>query len=545
MPPRLPLPRLGLPLRPGLLALLAVLFVLPGLAGHDLWKTDDAIGLGIVHNMAHDGELLVPGIAGLPWMHDPPLFHWVALAFGSAFNPFLEFAAAARLASGLFVLLAFWALHAAARRWAPADEGPATASAAVLLALGCVGFMVHAHTALPELAQLAAIAAALATLPHAIRRPLAAGVGIGAALGLAFLSSTWTVPAGLALAALAAGIVTPQWRQRRGAAFLAAALVAGILVALSWPLALALNAPHPFLEWWAIAFRPERAPLAKLGYLLETTSWLAFPAWPFALWTAWSLRRRWSEPRLFVPGAAVILMLAGLTFWGPPREVVLIALLAPLALLGAQGILVLRRGAAAAFDWFGMLAVAFFAGLVWLGYVAMMTGVPPKIAANIVKSAPGWTAEFEFLRLLVALALTLGWLTVAVLSPPSPLRCLTRWASGIVLLWGLFAMLFIPWADYQKSYRGVALQLRSKIPVGAACVTGRQIGVSQAAALDYYAGIRTQRFDPLRPAACPLILIQGAPRNEFDGPGTGWSKLADVGRPGDKSERYRLYAMEK
>ena len=545
MPPRLPLPRIGLPLPPGALALLAVLFVLPGLAGHDLWKTDDAIGLGIVHGMAQSGELLVPGIAGLPWMHDPPLFHWVALGFGTALKPIMEFAGAARLASGLFVLVAFWALYSAGRRWAPADEGPAAGSAAVLLALGCVGFMVHAHTALPELAQLAAIAAALATLPHAIRHPLPAGLGFGAALGLAFLSSTWAVPAGLALAALAAGIVTPQWRQRRGAAFFAAALVAGMLVALSWPLALALDSPHAFLEWWSLAFRSERAPLAKLGYLLETTSWLAFPAWPFALWSAWSLRRRWSEPRLFVPGAAVLAMLAGLTFWGPPREVDLVPLLAPLALLGAQGMLLLRRGAAAAFDWFGVLAVAFFAGLLWLGYLAMMTGVPADIAENIVKTAPGWVGEFRPAPFLAALALTLGWLYVVVCAAPSPLRSLTRWGTGIVLLWGLFSMLFVPWADYQKSYRGVALQLRSKMPVDAPCVMGRQIGVSQAAALDYYAGIRTQRFDPLRPAECPLLLVQGTPRDEFDGAGPGWAKLADVGRPGDKSERYRLYAMEK
>ncbi|HZM34536.1 MAG TPA: glycosyltransferase family 39 protein [Burkholderiales bacterium] len=544
MPPRLPLPRLALPLPPWALALLAVLFVLPGLAAHDLWKTEDAIALGIVHGMAQDGELLVPGIAGLPWMHDPPLFHWVALGFGTALAHLLEFATAARLASGLFLLVAFCSLYAAARRWPPADEGRATASAAVLLALGCVGLMVHAHTALPELAQLAAIAAALAALPYAIHRPLAAGVGFGAALGLAFLSSTWAVPAALALAALAAGIVTPQWRQRRGTAFLAAALVAGILVSLSWPLALALNSPHAFLEWWTIAFRPDDAPLAKLGYLLETMSWLLFPAWLVALWTAWSLRRRWSEPRLFVPGVAILLTIAGLTFWEPPREVNLIPLIAPLALLGAQGILLLRRGAAAAFDWFGVLGAAFLAGLLWLGYVAMMTGVPPRIANNLVKTAPGWTGQFELLPMLFALALTLGWLYVVVCAASSPLRSVTRWGTGIVLLWGLFAVLFIPWADYQKSYRGVALQLRSNMPIGAPCVTGRQIGVSQAAALDYYAGIRTERFDPLHPTACPLMLVQGAPGNEFDGPSAGWTKLVDVGRPGDRSERYRLYVME-
>ena len=37
------------------------------------------------------------------------------------------------------------------------------------------------------------------------------------------------------------------------------------------------------------------------------------------------------------------------------------------------------------------------------------------------------------------------------------------------------------------------------------------------------------------------MLVQGSPQHEFDGPGAGWAKLADVGRPGDRSERYRLY----
>jgi hypothetical protein len=50
----------------------------------------------------------------------------------------------------------------------------------MLLLLGSVGLIVHAHEALPELASLAAMCGALATLPHAARRPLAAGALFGA-----------------------------------------------------------------------------------------------------------------------------------------------------------------------------------------------------------------------------------------------------------------------------------------------------------------------------------------------------------------------------
>ena len=127
----------------------------------------------------------------------------------------------------------------------------------------------------------------------------------------------------------------------------------------------------------------------------------------------------------------------------------------------------------------------------------------------------------------------------------SPTRSIARWAAGIVLLWGTFAALWMPWADYQKSYRSVALQLRSKIPVSTPCIAQRSLGMPQAAALDYHAGIRARPLDVLKPNACPLLLVQGSTRHEFDAPGAGWTKLADVGRPGDNSERFRLYRRGK
>jgi hypothetical protein len=103
-------------------------------------------------------------------------------------------------------------------------------------------------------------------------------------------------------------------------------------------------------------------------------------------------------------------------------------------------------------------------------------------------------------------------------------------------------MLLMPWVDYQKSYRSVALELRAKIPAGAGCIAQKGLGVSQAAALDYHARIRARLFDPLRPEACALLIVQGTPEEDIDDPpGKRWIKLAEVGRPGDRIERYRLY----
>jgi 4-amino-4-deoxy-L-arabinose transferase-like glycosyltransferase len=524
---------------------MALAFVLPGLAGHDPWKSHDAIGLGIVHDMVQSGEYIVPRVSGWTWLNDPPLYHWAAAGFGTLLHPLMEFHSAARLASGAFVLLAFWLIYRAARRWSEGDTRRAVAAAAMLLLLGSVGLMVHAHEAVPELATLAALCGALATLPRALSHPFASGAAFGTALGAAFLSSNWVAPAALFIAVAAAHALCPAWRARSGILFLAiATLIAGVLAAL-WPFAIGSRSPELFAAWWEATSTPQGRFGTHLRYVLETGSWFAWPAWPLALWTLWSLRRRWNDPRIFVPAAAALIMIPALAHWAAPQSVSLIPLLAPLALLAAQGVPALRRGAAAALDWFGLITFAFFAGLVWLGYFAMMTGVPPRVANNFARAAPGFVPDFQIGYFLVALALTLGWIYLMFFTSYSAARSVARWAAGIVLLWGTFAMLWMPWADFQKSYRSVALQLRSKMPVGASCVAQRGLGIPQAAALDYHADIRPRAFDFARPEACPLLLVQGSPQHEFDAPGRGWTKLADVGRPGDRSERYRLYRLTR
>ena len=542
-----PAPRsfsLHLPSSGAALAALALAFVLPGLLGHDPWKSQDAIGIGVAWEMALSGDPIVPRVADLAWLADPPLYHWFAAAFGKLFGWLLPFHSAARLASGGFMLASLWLLHIAARDGSLGEErSTVTGAGAPLLLLGSIGVMVHAHEAVPELAALASLCGAFAVLPHAARRPLPAGALFGAALGFAFLSATWIAPAAVFIAVAIAHVACPEWRTRAALPFLGTAVAVGALICLSWPLALYLRSPELFAAWWSLASTPAGTVAANAKYLFTTASWFAWPAWPLAIWATWSLRRRWSDPRLLVPGVAVLLMLAGLAVWGPPQSVNFIPLLAPLCLVAAQGLPTLKRGAAAALDWFGVVTFAFFAGLVWLGYVAMMTGTPPRVAANFTRLAPGFVPQFELLPFLFAALLTIGWIYVVLVTAPSPLRSVLRWAAGMVFLWGTFAMLWMPWADHQKSYRTVAAELRAKMPPGAGCVAALDIGVPQRAALHYHAGIRTRPYNALEPRACPLLIVQSHPSQAL-GPQNA-VKLADVGRPGDRTERLRLYRLPK
>jgi 4-amino-4-deoxy-L-arabinose transferase-like glycosyltransferase len=549
----MPFPRLQLPPSHAVLVLIALAFVAPGLVGHDPWRAFDVIAIEIAHQMHLSGDWVVPRLAGQPWLEDPPLYHWLALASAKAFGWLLGFHNAARIASGAAMLAALWFLYLAARHSAVSSSATTrgdgsdvatrrgAGAGATLLLLGSIGLILHAHEAVPDLAALAAACAALCFLFIGRDKPLKAGAAFGAALGAAFLATGLVVPVVLGASVLLAHLACDQWRGARAPKFLGAAAIAFLALAASWPAALALRSPELAQAWWHGATQARGEFGANLRYYLTVASWFAWPAWPLALWSAWTLRREWRTPRVFVPLAAVLLALPAIAWAGPQQDINAMLLLPPLAMLGAHGVARLRRGAANALDWFGVMTFSFFTGLVWLGYCAMITGLPPKIANNFAKSAPGYVPQFEPLPFVAAAAMTLAWLYLVFFTAPSPTRGVTRWAAGVALLWGSFATLWLPWADHLKSYRNVALQLKSVLPANAGCVGERELSAPQRAAFSFHAGIRTE---PLQASAgtprCRYLIVQGKPREEI-APGPGWRKLADVGRPNDRGERYRLY----
>jgi 4-amino-4-deoxy-L-arabinose transferase-like glycosyltransferase len=541
------LPRLRLPPSNAVLAVIALVLVVPGLVWHDPWKAVDVISIEIAHEMLRTGDWLLPRVVGDPWLDASPLYYWIAALSGQLLGWLIPFHSAARIASALLFFACLWLLYKAAHAWAVEEDRRILPASTILVFLGSVGLIVRSHEASPDLGSLAAICAALAAGAHGTGRAVSArqalrwGAAAGIALGAVFLFAGPVVPAVLVAAVLIASLVCDEWRTRKTLAFLAVGLATALLVAAIWPLLLWLRSPALASGWWAEALRREGGFVSNLRVYFVTASWFAWPAWPLAAWALWSLRDRWREPRLFVPIAIAVLSFLAAGLFGDAWDFGSFALLAPLALLAAQAFARLPRGAAGALDWFGVMTFTFFAALVWLGYIAIMTGFPPRIAHNFARLAPGFVAQFEPVPVLFAALLVPAWAYIVLRTPPSPARAVTRWAAGVAMLWASFATLLLPWADYQKTYRPVALELRSKIPAGASCVAGRGIGWAQRAALHYHGQIATQPWKPSDPQSCPLLLIQGSPSYEFDGPGMSWTKLADIGRPGDKGERFRLY----
>ncbi len=537
--------RIALPLAPSFLALLVIAYAFTGLVGHAPWKTEDAIGVGIVHQMLAHGHWMLPYLASEPFLEDGPLYYWVAALFAWVFSSLLSAHDGARIASGVLVVFTLFTVRLTARKLYGRTEG----DNALLVLLGCLGLLVHAHETLAETAMLAALALAWYALALGPRRAVKSGVVLGAALAAAYLSKGSVAVVPPILVAIALPLASPAWRHRAYLKTLAlAALVYG-LAAGSWLAVLHARAPHLFWQWTTAQTAAWSADaMQTLGYYVETLSWSAWPAWPIALWFLWDRRRALfapatravQSPGVLLPLAAAVTTLVVILLQKDPRELQAIPMLLPLSLLAGAGTETLRRGAANALAWFGALTFSLFAVLVWLGWFAMVTGTPAQIARNFAKLEPGFRPVLQWLPFLVAVAFTAAWAVLLARSQRGMQRSVSSWASGITVLWGLLMTLWLPWIDYGKTYAPVAQALGRAIPRGAACIESRNLGESQRAVFDYHAGVTTKRAEAHGRNRCPVLLVQARPGDEDRLWAEGWRRVWEGNRPRDR-ERYRLY----
>jgi len=124
-------------------------------------------------------------------------------------------------------------------------------------------------------------------------------------------------------------------------------------------------------------------------------------------WAVWSMRRRLAS-RGFSCRRSPRSRPVRRRVHGPPQDVNLLALLAPLALLASQGVADAATRAAAALDWFGVITFAFFGRADLAGVYGNDDGVPPRepqLCARRARVQP----EFNVFYFLFAVVLTLAW----------------------------------------------------------------------------------------------------------------------------------------
>lgn len=502
--------------------LLAGIYLLAGVAAHDPWKTEDAIHIGIAHGFASGGSWLFPQVAGEPWPHTAPLYHWLAALTGQALESQLDFHNAARLATTLFGALFLIGIAGAAR----AFHGDAAGRLAPLLAIGTLGLLMPLHEAQPAIAGLAFAALAWWGGGLLMQGKTRGSLLLGFGLGLAF-------PAHGLAGLLMASAALPAPILRRDTKGLLLALLIALPLIAAWPLLVMQHEPALWASWWQNEFAEATHARGLPGKRhIEQLAWAAWPVLPLALWSLW-LHRRQPNP-LSLPLLGALLTLA----WyltGSARSLGVLPTLIPFTLLAASGADRMRRGAANAFDWFALMTFTFVAGLIWLGASAQALGWPPKIANNFTKLAPGHEVSYSMIALAAAAAASLFWLLSWGLRR-AHWRASLHWAAGVTLMWVLTATLWLAWIDHAISYRPVALSLRSALPPGIDCIEHRDFGAAQRASLDYFAGIRTAP-PAARKQPCGFRLsIDGKDRTVP----AGWVEIWHGGRTSDRKERWYL-----
>ena len=524
-----------------LLGLLIAVWLGTGLVGHDPWKPDEATSFGVVYSMLQSGDWLAPALAGEPYMDKPPLFYWTAVLFAKLFSPLLPLHDGARLASGFYTALALLFTGLAGRRLYGENRG----WAAAIILIGCLGMLVRAHQMITDLGLLAGCAMMLYGFTLSQERSVRAGLLIGTGMGIGFMSKGFIAPLLFVLIAAALPALFSQWRVRRYLSSLAVAALCALPWLIIWPLLLYLHSPQLFADWaWTHNIGnwldyAGRGPTHESFYYLKNLPWLAWPALPLAAWVVWQSRRRLAQrDDLQLPLVAFGVMLVTLSFVPDIKEVFALPMLLPLALLATASLSALRRGAANALDWFGLMTFALLAIAMWWGWAGLLLDNHAKITRWLKDYQPGFDPEFQTTPFVIAVIATVLWLVLVWRVGRSMRRAVVNWAAGITLLWILAMTIWLPWLDSGKSYRHMVASMKHAMPTKYQCVGRDYLGDGQRAMLHYFGGILTRED---RHERCDLRLIQGDRLSKPLLDEKRWKKIWEGSRKGDKNEHYRLY----
>jgi len=526
------LPRLAL-------LLFCAAYVLPGLFGRDPWRSADQTAFGYMLAIAEGRTAwLAPTIGGLS-PENAVLPHWLGAASIWLLSPWVDAPLAARLPFGLLLagvlVLTWYTTFQLARTEAaqpvafafggeaePVAYARAMADGALLALIASLGLLQLGHETTPELAQLFAAALALWACAAAPFRGWRARAAMLAALPLLAASGAPTIAI---LFGVAASVITARSGYAAGRSFAPWAALATVLAAL---LAWALGT-------WAWRVSVEASAVQGLQ-LLRLWLWFLWPVWLLALWTLWRWRRHLAKRHISLPLAlAAVSLLACIAGGGFDRALMLG--LPGFAVLAAFALPTLQRGTSAAVDWFSVFFFSIAALAIWVIYAAMVTGEPVRIAANVVKLAPGFKMQFSLLPFVIGVAGTLAWLVLVRWRTGRHQHALWKSlvlpAGGVALAWLLLMTLWLPLLDYARSNRPWVSQLKAHVPAGA-CIAAPGYARPAVAALEQYGGWRVDAGSG--DSGCAVLLRQERRGQAAAKVPAGSEVVARVRRPTDRDE---------
>jgi 4-amino-4-deoxy-L-arabinose transferase-like glycosyltransferase len=524
-----------------LLILLCAIWLCVGLIGHSPWKPFESQSASIIQSLIDhpflsaqswtDGHWIAPVSAGHPALETPPLFYWIATGFSQALSPLLPIHDAARLSVGVWMLITLLMMGLSGRELWNLGAGRQTN----FIFIGCLGLVVSAHTIMPEVAALSGISMAFYALTMVMRKPVRAMWLLSGGLLIAFLSAG-LLPATMIIGTTICVMFLPVICQHETAK---RALLSGLALALPgillWCWLCQQWAPGLWAGWWPTQVTIQMP--SKHLYFLRTLAWYAWPALPLAMWGIWRFRHavlhtyRFQLSLIFFIFAFLLI-----GFFSDRSEVNALPLLIPLTALAAGSIETLKRGAAGALNWFGLILFGLLIAIAWLGWWAMLTGNPAKLYQRLAYLSGLQTIHLSVLYGTIALAVTLIWLSGVIRSKHSNRSSATNWAIGMTCAWTVFMSLWLPMIEAARTYQPIFEDLRNHLPAHYRCISSHNIGSSQSDLLHYHAGIRLTADV----SGCDLLLIEDQPGKRHASPGAEWSLIWEGEQSRQSKESYRL-----
>ena len=521
-----------------LLLVLCAVWLLMGLIGHAPWKPYESHSISTIKTILDTGNMLAPSAASNAEIANPPLYYLSAAALATLLKPLasiLPMHDAARISTGLWMLITLLMVGMTGRELWGKGFGRQTS----FVFIGSLGLVLSAHTLMPAVSALTGIATSFYALTLAKRRPYRASILLGLGMAVSFLSTGLQPFAIIVITCLALPGLFSAWRSASFAKVLLLAALSASPFILAWSLLCQHYYPDTFNHWWQLSLLQFN--YFHHAYFLKTLLWYAWPALPLAAWGLWRYRSQLLHKPRFQLSLTFFMIALVVIGFGYAKEVFALPLLIPLTAMAGGSIESLKRGTAGALSWFGLILFGLMSSLIWLGWLAMITGSPAKVKERLTFLSGMTQLNFSMIAFIIATALTLIWLFAVFRSQFSNRSSATNWAIGMTAVWTLLMTLWLPMIDSARSYKNVFTSLKAAMPTQHACVVGNRLGNAQLDLLHYYANLKTQNFEAEGTLNCDLYLIQDEKGRERVELGGDWKLIWSGKRASERRESFRLY----
>ncbi len=535
-----PRARIGERAKNKLLIILCLVWVCLGLIGHQPWKPLESTSISIIASQLAGEQLLAPVAIGRTNIENPPLYYWSAAGLGFVLKPILSLHDAARLATGVWMALTLLFVGMTSRElW-----GRGAGRQATFALLGCLGLIYSAHLLSPETAGLTAYAMGFYALALSHRRPYRAAALLGLGMVIGFLSTGFSPFLVLLLTALLLPVAFSSWRNQRHFFVIVMAVLLAAPIILLWNFLVWQQAPDLLITWWQVYFGNFNH--NYYGYFFNALAWFALPVWPIALWGLWRYRAHLLvKPKFQLTLMFFVVALCVIGSIADRREIYALPLLLPIVALAGGSIETMKRGATGLLNWFGLILFSILSFILWLGWLAFVSGWPAKLNMRMQYLSGLADANVNWLTFILGLLATLAWLFIIINTKRSNRAALTTWAVGVTMVWALLMTLWLPWIDSARSYQQVFGAVKTALPKHA-CVNTKYLSGSELSLLHYYTGIKGIAVENAQRADCDIYLVQDSSyKNRFE-PGNNWKQIWQGKRATDKrGAGYRLFKFKQ